>query len=273
MTRSVLSDASARALATLRAEEPLVQAITNRVVTGFTAGALLAVGAAGAMVDIPDEAGPFARIASSLLVNLGSPAAEQRAAMGEAVAAATEAGTPWVLDPVGIGSAPVRTPLAHALSERRPAIIRGNASEILALAGRGSGGRGVDATDRVEDAEEAAHDLARRTGAVVAVSGPIDVVVDGSRTARIAGGHPLLTRVTGGGCALGAVMAAFAGVADDPFEAAVAASAVYGLAAEDAAGRADGPGTFTVLFPDALARIEPDAVREEARIRVDGSAR
>jgi len=262
---SALSTASATALSTLRESTPLVQVITNRVVTGFTANVLLALGAAGAMVDIPVEAGPFARRASGLLVNLGTPGSEQRHAMLEATDAALDAGTPWVLDPVAIGSAPVRTPLAHTLVARRPAIVRGNASEILALARSGSGGRGVDSTDDVEAAAEAAQLIARDHGSVVAVSGPIDLVTDGSRTARIDNGSALLTRVTGGGCALGAVMAAFAAVAD-PFEAAVAATATYCIASEDAAARAEGPGSFAVHFLDELSRIQPANVLARAAI-------
>ena len=262
---SALSTASATALSTLRESTPLVQVITNRVVTGFTANVLLALGAAGAMVDIPVEAGPFARRASGLLVNLGTPGSEQRHAMLEATDAALDAGTPWVLDPVAIGSAPVRTPLAHTLVARRPAIVRGNASEILALARSGSGGRGVDSTDDVEAAAEAAQSIARDHGSVVAVSGPIDLVTDGSRTARIDNGSALLTRVTGGGCALGAVMAAFAAVAD-PFEAAVAATAAYCIASEDAAARAEGPGTFAVHFLDELSWIQPADVLARAAI-------
>lgn len=250
-------------LQSTRAHAPLVHAITNSVVTGFTANVLLALGAAPAMVDIPDEAGPFARIAGGVLVNLGTPTAEQRAAAREAVEAATEAGTPWVLDPVAVGALPVRTALAHELVAARPTVIRGNASEILAVAGAGAGGRGVDSTDDPESALPAARDLAVRTGGVVAVSGPVDVLTDGVRVVRASNGHPLLTRVTGGGCALGAVMAAFLAAAPEgtePLDAVVAAVTTYNLAAEDAAGIARGPGSFAVAFLDALAAVEPGEV-------------
>src|SRR5690606_21125850 len=135
------SEEVAPLLARVRASSPLTHCITNAVVTGFTANVLLAIGAAPAMVDIVDEAGPFAGIASGLLVNLGTPTPEQRAASREAVAAATAAGTPWVLDPVAIGALPVRTALAHELVTGRPTAIRGNASEILALGGMSAGGR------------------------------------------------------------------------------------------------------------------------------------
>ncbi|QHC59265.1 hydroxyethylthiazole kinase [Rathayibacter sp. VKM Ac-2760] len=259
--------AVARDLARLRSAAPLVQCITNAVVTGFTANSLLALGASPAMCDLPGEAGVFARIASATLVNLGTPGAEQRDGALEAVAAANDAGTPWVLDPVAVGPLPVRTALAAELLEARPAIIRGNASEILALAGLGAGGRGVDAVDGPEDALDAAHSLARRSGAAVAVSGAVDVITDGERVVRVTGGHPLLTRVTGGGCALGAVMAAFLGAQDsDALGAAVAASVVWGLAAESAAAGASGPGSFAVGLLDALAALTADEVESGARI-------
>jgi hydroxyethylthiazole kinase len=254
----------------VRRSSPLTHCITNAVVTGFTANVLLAIGAAPAMVDIVDEAGPFATVASGLLVNLGTPTPEQRAASIEAVTAAAASVTPWVLDPVAIGALPVRTALAHDLAARRPTAIRGNASEILALAGHSGGGRGVDATESTEDAVEAAVGLARTSGSVVAVSGPVDVITDGQRAWRIANGHALLTRVTGGGCALGAVMAAFLGAAresgDDPLTAVAAASLVYTVAAEQAAAVSGGPGSFAVALLDALAAVTAADVSARARV-------
>lgn len=246
------SSSPSTVLADLRGTPPLVQCITNAVVTNFTANALLALGASPAMCDIPGEAGLFAGIAGGVLVNLGTPTAEQRDAAREAVAA----GTPWVLDPVAVGALPVRTALAHELLGGRPAVVRGNASEILALAGAGAGGRGVDSTDSPEAALDAARALAIRTGGTVAVSGPVDLIVDADRVARVSGGSVLLTRVTGGGCALGAAMAALLAVADG-FEAATTASAIWAVASERAEAASSGPGSFAVAFLDALAAIEP----------------
>ncbi|WP_432039763.1 hydroxyethylthiazole kinase [Streptomyces cucumeris] len=257
---------AAHALARVRETTPLVQCLTNVVVTGFTANALLALGASPAMVDIPGEAGPFAGIASGVLVNLGTPHAEQRTAMTEAARAAAAAGTPWVLDPVAVGALPVRTGLARRLLGLRPTVIRGNASEIIALADGGGGGRGVDSAHEVEAARRAAGELARATGGVVAVSGPVDVVTDGTRHARIANGDAVLTRVTGGGCALGAVMAAFAAVDGDRFATTVAAVAAYTVAAERAARESSGPGSFAVAFLDALAALEPSELTARAAI-------
>ncbi|WP_167145923.1 hydroxyethylthiazole kinase [Actinomyces sp. ZJ308] len=248
------------ALESLRRHAPLVSCITNSVVTNVTANVLLALGAVPAMVDITGEAGPFAQIASALLINLGTPQPEQRAAAREAVAAANDARTPWVLDPVAIGTLAHRTALAHELVVQGPSAVRGNASEIIALVGAGSGGRGVEATDDVDAALAPACDLARRHGCVVAVSGPVDLVTDGERVVRVRGGSALLTRMTGGGCALGAVTAAFLGAGRkeglDSLSAVVAAHAVYSAAAERAAARSAGPGSFQPAFLDALYALE-----------------
>ena len=270
-----VGERAADLLAELRAEPPLVHCITNSVVTGFTANVLLALGAAPAMVDITGEAGMFAAISSGLLVNLGTPTPEQRSASLEAVGGARTAGTPWVLDPVAVGALPVRTALAQDLLALRPTLIRGNASEVLALAGRSQGGRGVDALDGTEAAADAARELARSTGGAVAVSGPVDLIVDADHEVRIDNGDALLTRVTGGGCALGAVMAAFLGAArrtgDSPLVAAAAATLAYTVAAEDAAARSEGPGSFAVALLDALAAIRPDALPARARVEARDS--
>lgn len=249
------------ALRLLRAHTPLVQCITNSVVTGFTANVLLALGATPAMVDIPGESAIFAAIADGVLVNLGTPTPGQSAAALEVPAATRR----WVLDPVAVGVLPVRTALAAQLLAARPAIVRGNASEILALAGMGEGGRGVDAIDTPEAALAAAAAIARRSGAVVAVSGPVDLVTDGTEVVRVSGGDALLTQVTGGGCSLGATMAAFLGVCA-ALPAAIAASAVHSAAAEHAAARAHGPGSFAVAFLDALAALEPAALDQPGRL-------
>lgn len=250
----------------LRGRNPLVQCLTNTVVTNFTANVLLAIGATPAMTDIPAEAGLFAGIASATLINVGTPHAEQRIAMVEAAAAAQRAASPWVLDPVAVGALPIRTALARELLGYSPTAIRGNASEIIALAGFGNGGRGVDTVDSAESALEAGVHLARTHGTVVAISGATDLITDGTDVIRISNGHPYLTLVTGGGCALGAVTAAFLAVSDNPLVATASATAVYTIAAEVAAGSARGPGTFAVAFIDALAAVDEDAILDRASI-------
>lgn len=250
----------------LRESTPLVQCLTNTVVTNFTANVLLAIGATPAMTDIPTEAGLFAEIASATLVNVGTPHAEQRIAMIEAALTAHHVGSPWVLDPVAVGALPVRTALARELLEYSPTAIRGNASEIMALAGFGAGGRGVDTVDSAESALAAATHLAHTHGSTVAISGATDLVTDGTDVLRISNGHHYLTLVTGGGCALGAVTAAFLAVGEDQLAATASATAVYTIAAELAAVNAHGPGTFAIAFIDALAAI--DAAEIQSRVKI-----
>jgi hydroxyethylthiazole kinase len=255
----------AAALAVLRERSPLVQCLTNIVVAQWTANVLLAVGAAPAMVDNPEEAGAFARIAGGVLINLGTPYADTAAAMEQAVGAATDAGTPWVLDPVAAGALGWRTELARKFLSDSPTVLRGNASEVMALTG-GAGGKGVDSVDTPEAALAAAVELAALHGTVVAISGAVDHLTDGSRVVRVANGHPLLTRVTGVGCALGAMIAGFAAVLDDPLLAAVAATATLTVAGDAAARSAAGPGSFAVALLDQLALLSPDELAERVRL-------
>jgi hydroxyethylthiazole kinase len=242
-------------LKALRQQAPLTHCLTNVVVTGFTANVLLATGASPAMVIAEEEAAGFAAIANALLINLGTVTQDSANAMERAAAAAAAAGTPWVLDPVAVGALAFRTRIATELLRHRPAIIRGNASEILALAGVSAGGRGVDATDSSASAISAAQSLAQRSGAVVAVSGETDYITDGAQLIAVSGGHPIMTRVTGTGCALGAVMAAFLGAGIPALRAATAASAVFAHVGERAQAQARGPGSFAVALIDELALI------------------
>ncbi|WP_424217316.1 hydroxyethylthiazole kinase (plasmid) [Streptomyces sp. BI20] len=254
-------------IASLRDSAPLVHCLTNVVVSQFTANVLLAAGAAPAMVHSAEEAGALARVAGGVLVNLGTVTSVTAEAMRVAVTEAAGAGRPWVLDPVAVGPLPWRTELAHELlASAAPTVIRGNASEILALGG-GTGGRGVDSTDSPEAALDAADALARRHGCAVAVSGPVDVLTDGSRVVRLGNGHALLPLVTGTGCALGALVAACTAVTDDALLAATAATGLLTVAAQDAAARSAGPGTFAVALIDALYELGPQRLAEALDLR------
>jgi len=253
-------------LAAVRDQPPLVQCLTNVVVAGWTANVLLAVGAVPAMVDNPHEAAEFAALAGGVLVNLGTPYDDTAEAMHLAVAQARQAGIPWVLDPVAAGALRWRTGLAQQLlRDASPTILRGNASEILALAG-GAGGRGVDSVDSPEGAAEVARVLANQHQSVVAVSGPIDHITDGTQLVRLSNGHPWLTRVTGVGCALGALMAAFAAVVPDSLVAAAAATATLTVAADTAATQSRGPGGFAVALLDELSMLQPADLAARVRI-------
>lgn len=250
------SGRAAHEIARVRAVAPLVHCLTNSVVTPFTANVLLACGCAPAMVVAPQEVAAFAAVASALSVNVGTIDAPQAESIRLAVRAAVESGTPWTLDPVAVGALAYRTALCRELLTFSPSAIRGNASEIIALAGLGNGGRGVDSTAGSGEAVEAALALARRTGAIVAVTGAIDYITDGERLLSVANGHPLLQRVTGTGCSLSTLVAACVAGADDRLHAAAAACAWMAVAGEVAAGQAAGPGSFAVALLDALAGLD-----------------
>jgi hydroxyethylthiazole kinase len=259
------------ALKALRQRKPLVQCLTNTVSANFVANALLAAGAAPAMVDNPQEAALFAGIADAVLVNLGTPTEAQVASMRLAAEAADAAGKPWVLDPIAAGALPWRGGVALELLRYFPAAIRGNASEIIGLAGLGGGARGVDSSADPADAVPAALDLLKHATAVSA-SGAVDHVLGSVGQSgqvvliRISGGSALLPRVTATGCALGALVAAYASVSPDSFTGLVAAHVHFSVAAEIAALAASRPGSFAPAFLDALDAVDEAALRERARI-------
>jgi hydroxyethylthiazole kinase len=250
----------------IRAKHPLVHCLTNGVVKNFTANVLLALGAAPAMVEQADEAAQFAALADALLVNLGTLDEPQMTAIRRAICSANQARKPWVLDPVAVGPLAVRTQFAREIVALRPSLIRGNASEIIALVGQASCGRGVDSGDAAETALAAARTLATLTGGAVLVTGPIDYAIHGSQTIACANGHPLMTRVTGVGCAQGAVAAACAAVSNSPIAAAVAAAAFMGVAGDLAARVSLRPGTFATALLDALDQLDADTLRCEAQL-------
>lgn len=251
----------------IRAQAPLVLNITNYVVMNTTANALLAIGASPVMAHAIDEVEDMARIAQALVINIGTLSAPWVESMLKAGRAARERGIGIVLDPVGCGATPYRTRTAQELMrEIRPSVIRGNASEIKALLHSGGNTKGVDSRDDPDDVAADARELAQSAQCVVSVSGPVDLITDGARVARVANGHPLMPRVTGMGCTASAITGAFAAVNPDPFAAATHAMAVMGVAGEIAAEGASGPGSFQVIFLDALYRL--DAARIEARLRL-----
>ncbi len=248
------------AVAKVRQENPLAGSVTNGVTMDFVANAQLAVGGSAAMVYLPDEGETLVAAGGAVYLNMGTLLPVYEETLPRTAAAAHAAGKPWVLDPVGIGIGQLRTDLLSKLKEYKPAIVRGNASEIIALAklwglqqeaGAEGGPRGVDSTDTVDSARGAAVALARYTGGAVAVSGETDLVTDGSVVAISHGGSPLMEKVTGFGCSQGGVLAVYA-TATDPFTAAVAGVAHYNLAGTRAAQNADAPASFKLEFIDEL---------------------
>ncbi len=254
-------------LGAMRANPPLVQCITNFVAMNIAANVMLAAGASPAMVHAEEEAGEFAAISGALTINIGTLSSGWLAGMLKAAQSANAAGKPWVLDPVAHHATAFRRNAVARLIELRPTIVRGNASEIIALAGGAGRGQGVDSRDAVEQAEDSARQLAERHGCVVAVTGVTDFVTDGRQTRRVAGGSSLMPQVTALGCSLTCLVGAFAATAPDAaLDATVAALAVFAVAGEKAATAANGPGSFSWRFLDALAGLDKEVLDREARI-------
>lgn len=256
-------------LTRMREASPLVQCITNYVAMNITANVLLAAGASPAMVHATEEAGEFASLTSALVINIGTLSGDWITGMTMAARTALAMGKPWVLDPVAHFATGFRRKTVAELLELRPTIIRGNASEIIALSGGASAGKGVDSGDDVVQSEEIARGLARAHDAVVAVTGAVDFVTDGERAAWIAGGSPIMPRVTALGCALTGLCGAFVAVnPGDAFEATVAALMTFAAAGAVAAETAQGPGSFAVGFLDAVAALDVATLEARADLRI-----
>ena len=262
-----LAQHAAADLEALRAASPLVHNITNYVSMDIAANTLLAVGAPPAMIHAEEEVVDFVEIASALVLNIGTLSPSWVRAMHAARARARTRGIPVVLDPVGAGATPYRTAVAAELLKDGVDVVRGNASEILALAGAAMGPtRGVDSTHGTEEALEAAQVLAREMGCVVAVTGVVDLVTDGARRVLVHGGHPLMAKVTAIGCSATAVIGACAAVVPDRARAAASALACFGVAGHRAGEGSAGPASFRTRFLDALYTLSPEELRREARI-------
>lgn len=245
-------------LSLLRRKNPLVHCITNEVVQEITANVLLAAGASPAMVVGEGETEDFVGICDGLSVNVGTPFSMRVQIMKAAARKARELGKTWVLDPVAAGSLVWRDKIIFDLMRTGPDIIRGNASEIKFLSGKGSGGKGVDSTDSSESALNGAVELADHYSTIVVVTGETDFITDGTTTYSVKGGNPLITKVVGTGCSLSTLIAAFTSCTDKKLEAAAACCAYVKKASEKAAAESNGPGSFHVAYLDALYNLKPE---------------
>jgi hydroxyethylthiazole kinase len=252
----------------LRERKPLVHQITNYVVMNETANATLALGALPVMAHAREEVEEMIGLASALVLNIGTLSEHWIEAMLLAGRAAGARGIPVVLDPVGAGATAYRTDTTRRiLDEVRVTVLRGNPGEVATLVGAEAEVRGVESMTAGLEPAELALEAARRLGLVASVTGAIDHVSDGERTLAVANGHPLLAAVTGTGCISSALTGCFlAAKPAEPVEAAAEALAALGVAAEDAAAGADGPGTFHARLYDALAALDPETLDERARI-------
>jgi hydroxyethylthiazole kinase len=252
----------------LRKRKPLVHQITNYVVMNETANATLAVGALPVMAHAREEVEEMVALAGALVLNIGTLSPSWVEAMLAAGKAANAAGIPVVLDPVGAGATRYRTETAkRILAEVDVAVLRGNQGEVATLVGVAAEVRGVESIGAADDAADVARAAARSLGLVASVTGPVDHVSDGERSIAVENGHELLATVTGTGCMSSAITGCFLAVnRAAALEAAAEALAAFGVAGEDAAQDAKGPGTFHVNLYDALAALDPDTL--DGRIRI-----
>ncbi|MBN1416122.1 MAG: hydroxyethylthiazole kinase [Bacteroidales bacterium] len=240
----------------VRSQSPLVHNITNYVVMNNTANALLAIGASPVMAHAVDEVEDMVKIASSLVINIGTLSKPWVEAMIKAGKAANKKGIPVVLDPVGAGATAYRTQTSlQIIRECKPDVIRGNASEIMALADEKNITKGVDSVASSESALQIAKGLAKDTGAVIVVSGPVDYILDQQSIIQVGNGSPMMEKVTGLGCTATALIGAFIAVNENILLASAHAMAVMGIAGELAAKRSPGPGTMQMHFLDELYNL------------------
>ena len=256
-----------QAVEKVRRTSPMAGSITNTVTINFVANAQLAVGGLAAMVYMPDEGEFLAHAGGAAYINMGTILPVYEKTLPHTARVLHETKKPWVLDPVAVGIGELRTKILRKFKEYKPSVIRGNASEIIALAGLWgrdgetpeSRAKGVESTESVDAAKGAAASLALLTGGAVAVSGKIDYITDGRVSARSYGGSFFMEKITGAGCSLGGVMAVYLSVAD-PFTAALTAHAVYNFAGLKAEKSAAGPGGFQVRFLDGLYNVSAEEI-------------
>lgn len=269
IAKSDIQNQIIKAVEEVKRINPMAGSITNSVTINFVANAQLAVGGSAAMVYLPDEGVFLAKAGGATYINVGTLLPIYEESLPLMAKTLHENNKSWVLDPVAVGIGEMRTLLLRTFKEYKPSIIRGNASEIIALAGLWEleGGtelskvRGVDTTDEVQSALPAALSLAHWTNGAVAVSGQQDLITDGSKIAFSVGGSQLMTRITGAGCALGGVMAVYSAVAS-PFVAALTGTAVFNLAGKRAEGKAEGPGSFPAAFIDELYKASAGEIAD-----------
>ncbi len=260
----------AECLANVKQKTPLVHAITNYVTINDCANVLLAVGASPAMCEAVDEVFEFSQISNALYLNIGTLTKEQEMAMYLAIRGAALKNVPVVLDPVGCAAIPKKLRFINRLKNFGPfTVIKGNMGEIKALAGLAAQVRGVDSLDDGNGGLEACQKLAREMNCVVAATGKTDIVTDGKRACLIGNGTEMFSRITGAGCMVGALAAAFCSVNHDHYQATVAALVTMNLAGE-LASESDGgnqPGTFKAQFFDMLGRVGQKSIQERGLVK------
>ncbi|MDR1172850.1 MAG: hydroxyethylthiazole kinase [Bacteroidales bacterium] len=257
----------------IRNTSPLVHNITNYVVMNNTANAVLAVGASPVMSHAHPEIDDMVQICQSVVINIGTLDEYWVASMVRAAERASQLQKPWILDPVGAGATPYRNSVLEQLLAFKPTVIRGNASEILALAKHNpTTTKGVDSTAQSNEAVSAAQCLNREFGSIVCVSGETDIIVTGRQIYYVRNGSTMMTRVTGLGCSATAVIGAFIAGIENKAEAVLAATALFGISGEIAARQAAGTGSLQVLLLDKLYNITLEEIKQLIRVEAVNAA-
>jgi len=264
-----LAQKAAENLKLLREKKPLIHNITNFVVMNYTANALLACGASPVMAHAQEEVEEMVSFAGALVLNIGTLTPYWIDSMLKAGKRANELNTSIVLDPVGSGATKLRTDSAKRLiDELSISVVRGNASEVLSLAQKGSRTKGVDSIHSVDDAADSALTLSRELNTTLAITGVVDLITDGKEIHRVSNGHELMRFVTGTGCTATVIIGAFLAVDSNPLTATTTALAYFGLAGEKAARKASTPGSFQIGLLDALYSIDEKQIEEGAKIQI-----
>jgi hydroxyethylthiazole kinase len=251
----------------VRQKSPLVHNITNYVVMNSTANALLSIGASPIMAHAAEEVEDIVSICDSLVINIGTLDASLVSSMLLAAKKANSLQKPFVLDPVGAGSSNYRDHTLLQLLAYKPTVIRGNASEILALAKQHQSiMKGVDSTANSTDAIAAAVSLNKQFGSIVCISGAKDIIVTAHKLIQLSNGNALMTKVTGLGCSATALIGAFIGTIEDPFEAVVSATALISIAGEIVSTPANGPGSLQMLLLDKLHTITKEEFNSHLKL-------
>jgi len=250
----------------VRDTKPLIHNITNYVAMNFTANVLLALGASPVMAHSQEEVEDMVSIAQALVINIGTLSPSWVKAMELAGGKANRLKIPVILDPVGSGATKYRTETAKKLIQQiKFSVIRGNASEILSIQREKIKTKGVDSIHSSTDALDYAICLANELKTVIAITGRVDIVTDGRDTYKIFNGHPLLSYITGTGCAATVSIAAFLACESSPLIATVAGLCFFGLAGEFAFEKAKSPGSYKVNLIDALFEISPEYFEKNAK--------
>lgn len=257
----------------LRERSPLVHNITNMVVMNNTANALLALGASPVMAHAKQEVREVLDITGALVINIGTLSADTAESMLMAAAYANEIGCPWVLDPVGAGISKLRNEVLQKLMALNPTVIRGNASEIASLHNfADSSAKGVDSTASSGSALAAGKDLQKALSSIICISGEIDYIISAEEIVEVANGHSMMTKVTGLGCTSTALIGAFLGLRQEPFEAAIAGVSILSLAGELAYKQAKGPGSLQLHLYDTLYNLSETELRTHLKTKRYGYA-